>query len=241
MGFVDNNSFGKFEAVVNRPLPAFSAESLYSLPTKQFGAATLDAVSVTNFDPINFSKFHVGDGGTGAGNHTTNAPTGGIKTRGDKGFHFIMNAAAALKSQVVKIKKGSVTKQFILSPGDTLSRRGQDTNIDYTPAGGQTVSTDFPALRANNATDFYNIDLGEAVAAPAEPADSGSSTCSTENRVANTDDTCGDCLAGFTEDDTGVCVADADTDEEETNWLLYGGIAALVVVGGVMAKKMMNK
>ena len=75
----------------------------------------------------------------------------------------------------------------------------------------------------------------------AEPADSGSSTCSTENRVANTDDTCGDCLAGFTEDDTGVCVADADTDEEETNWLLYGGIAALVVVGGVMAKKMMNK
>ena len=49
-----------------------------------------------------------------------------------------------------------------------------------------------------------------------------------------------DCLAGFTQDDTGVCVADVDAEEEETNWLLYGGIAALVVVGGVMAKKMMK-
>ena len=55
MGFVDNNSFGKFNAVVNSSLPAFSAESLYSIPTKQFGAATLDAVSVTNFDPINLT------------------------------------------------------------------------------------------------------------------------------------------------------------------------------------------
>ena len=32
-----------------------------------------------------------------------------------------------------------------------------------------------------------------------------------------------------------------DTEEDETNYLLYGGIAALVVVGGIFASKMLKK
>ena len=42
----------------------------------------------------------------------------------------------------------------------------------------------------------------------------------------NADDTCGDCIAGYIDDGTGVCIAD-ETEEAGTNWLLYGGIAAV--------------
>ena len=47
----------------------------------------------------------------------------------------------------------------------------------------------------------------------------GPADCPSENREDGADTTqCGDCLSGFTEDDTGVCVADStDDDTEETS------------------------
>ena len=53
--------------------------------------------------------------------------------------------------------------------------------------------------------------------------------CATNNQEKNDDDTCGDCLSGFTADATGVCVADEDDEETETNWLLYGGIGVAAI------------
>ena len=57
MGFIVNNSFGKFSAETDTSLPNFSAESLMSLPSKQFGAATLDGDNVTNYEEDHWSKF----------------------------------------------------------------------------------------------------------------------------------------------------------------------------------------
>ena len=68
-------------------------------------------------------------------------------------------------------------------------------------------------------------------------ADTDPNDCAGENRVKGTDDVCGSCLSGYTEDDTGVCVADvADVAETETNWLLYGGIG-VVALGAVLFMK----
>jgi len=62
-----------------------------------------------------------------------------------------------------------------------------------------------------------------------------SADCPSENREAGADDTvCGACLSGFTEDATGVCVADVvitDETKEGTNWLLYGGLAIAAIAG----------
>ena len=62
-----------------------------------------------------------------------------------------------------------------------------------------------------------------------------SADCPSENREAGADDTvCGACLSGFTEDATGVCVADVvitDETKEGTNWLLYGGIGIAAIAG----------
>ena len=238
MGFVEHNSFGKFEAEVNLPMPSFSAESLLSLPTKQFGAATIDSNSITNYDPDNFSRFHVGEGGTGAGAHTTNVD-GSIRTRHDKGFHLMLDAGADILSQVVTLSHdGQEDFSFTLKPGDRLKRVGMNKDVIYVPAdGSEDVTTEVPWIRGGH----YNISLEEV--SPITPADetNGDSTCATENRAANTDGTCGDCLSGFIEDDTGTCVVDAAEAEEETNWLLYGGAFALLAVGGVMAMKMMKK
>ena len=56
--------------------------------------------------------------------------------------------------------------------------------------------------------------------------DTDPNDCASEHRAVNDDDTCGDCLSGYTEDTDGDCIAD-ETEEAGTNWLLYGGIAAV--------------
>ena len=62
--------------------------------------------------------------------------------------------------------------------------------------------------------------------------------CATANRAKNTDDTCGDCKTGYSEDTTtGLCVADVADEEDAPNYLLYGGIA----VAGLIAFTMMEK
>ena len=52
--------------------------------------------------------------------------------------------------------------------------------------------------------------------------------CGSEHRAVNDDETCGDCQTGYSEDADGNCIAD-ETEETEggTNWMLWGGIAAL--------------
>ena len=53
--------------------------------------------------------------------------------------------------------------------------------------------------------------------------------CSLENReaVAGDTDSCGSCLSGYTEDETGVCVAD-EVSSEDFNWLLPVGVISVV-------------
>ena len=57
--------------------------------------------------------------------------------------------------------------------------------------------------------------------------------CSNENRKVKADETCGDCLTGHSEDDDGKCVEDEE-EEVETNWLLYGGMAAVALLAFTM-------
>ena len=219
MGFVVNNSFGKFQAEADIPLPSFSAESLMSLPSKQFGAATIDSANITNYDDANFSRFSVGDGGTGAGAHTTNV-NGGIKTGPDKGFHFTIDSDADIVSQTINLSRpGKQTFSFDLKPGDQLFRNGENKNVIYVPAdGSDRVTTEVPWIRG----DSYNITLDEVV--PVTPAGG-------DNGNGDNGDNGGN----------GGNGGDDDTEEDETNYLLYGGIAALVVVGGIFASKMLKK
>tara|TARA_B100000683_G_scaffold81514_2_gene80429 strand:- start:8741 stop:9412 length:672 start_codon:yes stop_codon:yes gene_type:complete len=223
MGFVVNNSFGKFQAEADIPLPTFSAESLMSLPSKQFGAATIDSANITNYDDANFSRFSVGDGGTGAGAHTTNVD-GAVRTAYDKGFHFTLDNDADIVSQTVNLSRtGQQTFSFDLKPGDSLFRDGRNKNVVYVPAdGSERVTTEVPWIRGGS----YNITLDEVV--PVIPA-GGDNGNGTENG--------GDDGNGGNGGNGG----DDDTEEDETNYLLYGGIAALVVVGGIFASKMLKK
>jgi len=235
MGFVDYNSFGKFQSETNLPLPTFSAESLMSLPSKQFGAATIDSANITNYDGANFSRFSIGDGGTGAGSHTTNV-SGGVKTGYDKGFHFTLDSAADIISQTVNLSRpGKQTFSFDLKPGDSLYRDGRNKNVVYVPADGSAnVTTEVPWIRG----DSYNITLDEVVPVIPAGGDNGSnpvsgctsSTATNYNSTATIDD--GSCIEPS---------GDGDEDEDSPNYLLYGAGIALLAVGGFMASKMLKK
>jgi len=189
-----------------------------SLPSKQFGAATIDGANITNYDDANFSRFSVGDGGTGAGSHTTNV-SGGVKTGYDKGFHFTLDSAADILSQTVNLSRpGKQTFSFDLKPGDSLYRDGRNKNVVYVPADGSAnVTTEVPWIRG----DSYNITLDEVV--PVTPAGGANGNGNGDNGA------------------NGGNGGDDDTEEDDTNYLLYGGIAALVVVGGIFASKMLKK
>ena len=224
MGFVDYNTLGKFNAEVNTPLPTFSAESLLSLPSKQFSAATIDSTNVTNYDGLNFSRFSVGDDGAGSGSHTTNK-NGRIRTNATKGFHFDVAPEAQIVSQVVTLSHDSTNANnkdfsFTLKPGDSLYRDGRIKNVVYVPAdGSEKVTTEVPWIRGGS----YNITL-DAVT-PIAPAGNGGANGANGDNGDNGDN-------GENGD---------DTEEEGTNWMLYGGAFALLAVGGFMAVKMMKK
>ena len=222
MGFIDYNSFGKFSAEVDTPLPAFAAENLYSLPTQQFGAATLDGDNISNYDPTHWSRFQLGDDGQGSGYHTTNLD-GGVKTRHDKGFHFTLDSAAQVVSQKINLSQsGKTTHSFDLKPGDQLKRSGINKSVIYIPAdGSEEVTTEVPWIRSGH----YNITLDAVV--PIEPAGNGDNGDNGDN-------------GGNGNGDNGNGTGD-DTEEEGTNWMLYGGAFALLAVGGVMAARMMKK
>ena len=248
MGFVVNNSFGKFQAEADIPLPSFSAESLMSLPSKQFGAATVDADNVTNYEDDHWSKFTID-----TSSYTDNE-AGGIITRSDKGFQFT-NDADSGKVLGIKLTDGrnrSLSETFSLNPGDTIIRDGAHSTVVYIPAGGTEevdgVVTVLPWMSGWKATDEsvekkfsnagtqgstnrhdYFIDVLPATDYVIPNGGNGG------NGNGNGDN--GD---NGENGDNGGNGGDDDT-EEETNYLLYGGIAALVVVGGIFASKMLKK
>ena len=68
---------------------------------------------------------------------------------------------------------------------------------------------------------FNSLPDSDQTTADAAPA--SDSDCASENREDGaTDDVCGACLSGYSEDDTGVCVVSEVA--EGDNKLLYGGI-----------------
>jgi len=127
--------------------------------------------------------------------------------------------------------------------GDPFVYKYQDTVIATDKDGKQIHEIVGPTLTYDDKTNkFSDIDPNRNTLAtamqnyldahpdsdPDTDTDTDPNDCASENRVKETDDSCGDCLSGYTEDETGACVADSDeTEEKKTNWLLYGGIAAV--------------
>jgi len=149
-------------------------------------------------------------------------------------------------------------KQKHSKVGDSLWYKYQTTTIATDKVGRQIEEIEGPTLTYDDYTrKFSQIDIDRNTLANAMQAeldaqdlsvsDSGSgggttgsedtdpNDCASENRNVNTDETCGDCLSGYSEDDDSICVADEPEEEEKkTNWLLYGGIAAAVAAFAFM-------
>ena len=247
MGFTVNNSFGKFSAETHMPLPSFSAESLMSLPTKQFGAATLDGDNVTNYEEGHWSKFDVDKSA-----NTINQD-GLIYTRSDKGFQFT-NDDDSGKTLSIKLHNAAKTlsQVFTLNPGDTMSRDGGYSTVVVVPKGGTEevdgVVTAIPWMdgwrpseddaTADNGNKKFSYDMGG----------SGNGTHgyhvevlpAAEYVIPNAGNGGSD-NGGSDNGDNGDNGDEGDDTEEGPNYLLYGGGLALLVVGGIMASKMLKK
>ena len=98
-----------------------------------------------------------------------------------------------------------------------------ETGTTWTWVGPKNI----PCLVDENANDEISY-----LKITYEDSDADPNDCASENRAVNADKTCGACLTGHLEDADGNCVEDEE--EEETNWLLYGGMAviALFLIGG---------
>jgi len=240
MGFVDYNTLGNFNAEVNSSLPAFAAEDLYSLSSRQFAAATVDSANVTNYDPDTWSRFSLGsptlihnDGGL-------------IRTRSDQGWHFT-NAADSGKTQTVKIydKNKSNAVTFTLAPGETLARGGQWSTATVIPAGGSLhvdgIVTKIPWMHGWKSTEdadgvkfsHAGDGLNHNYFIGLEPATTWVDPAGGDNGT-NGDN-------GDNGDNGGNGGNGNGETEEGTNWMLYGGAFALLAVGGFMAVKMVKK
>lgn len=242
MGFVDYNTLGKFQAEVDTPLPAFAAENLYSLPTKQFGAATIHSDTISNYDPTHWSRFTV-DTST-----NTDNDAGGIVTRSDKGFHFTNDADSGkvLGIKLSDARNRSLSETFSLNPGDSLYRDGAHSTVVYVPAGGTEavdgVITVIPWMSGWKATDtsvekkFSNV----GTQGSGNRHDYLVDVLPTADYVIPNGGTNGTNGDNGDNGGNGGNGGNGET-EEETNWMLYGGAFALLAVGGFMAVNMMKK
>jgi hypothetical protein len=124
------------------------------------------------------------------------------------------------------------------------------TNSYHFKAYGMDDWADTGQMDADKITSNQDIQTkiaaGQGLSfASLSPNDDGTGTgtakdCSTENRQAVAGDTatCGDCLSGYVEDETGACVAlvktsgTADVANTETNWLLYS-VIGVAAIGGI--------
>ncbi|MBP98792.1 hypothetical protein CMK18_22820 [Candidatus Poribacteria bacterium] len=261
MGFVDYNSFGKFQAETDLPLPSFSAESLMSLPSKQFGAATVDADSVSNYEEDHWSSFVIDKSGY------TDNESGGIVTRSDKGFQFTNKADSGkvLGIKLTDARDRSQSHTFSLNPGDTIKRDGGYSTVTYVPAGGTEsvdgVVTVIPWMVGWRSTDpnvekkfsntgsktrhNYFLDVLPATAwvDPDAGTNGDNGTNGSDPVSGCTSVTATNYNSTATIDD-GSCIepsGDGDEEEDSPNYLLYGAGIALLAVGGFMASKMMKK
>lgn len=243
MGFVDYNTLGNFNAEVNSSLPAFAAENLYSLPTKQFGAATIDADNVSNYDPTHWSRFTV-DTST-----NTDNDAGGIVTRSDKGFHFTNDADSGkvLGIKLSDARNRSLSETFSLNPGDSLYRDGAHSTVVYVPAGGSEavdgVITVIPWMSGWQSTDanvekkFSNV----GTEGWSNRHDYLVDVLPTADYVIPNGGTNGTNGTNGDNGNNGNGGNGNGETEEGTNWMLYGGAFALLAVGGFMAVNMMKK
>lgn len=213
MGFYEHNSFGKFNGEVKSSLPTFGADTLTGRPGSSgeldFNADS--AADITNYSPDIFSKFVFDDAVDVAGD-------GIITSRGDRGFHFTVDSDADIESQPVTISKDSNTYTWNLAPGDQLrwSHVGSGTNsnkeVTLEKADGTIEKKLLSWIPANSSGSQYQIALGLPVAAQTGNGNGGSGNDGTGNG--------------------------GDDTQEGSKWPLIGvGVAALVGVGIIMAKR----
>lgn len=91
------------------------------------------------------------------------------------------------------------------------------------------------ALIKQNLDKGYGLKFSSLLPADETGGGGTAKDCSTENRQAVAGDTatCGSCLSGYVEDETGVCVAVVtDVAKTETNWLLYS-VIGVAAIGGI--------
>tara|TARA_R110001592_G_scaffold163112_1_gene396831 strand:+ start:62 stop:619 length:558 start_codon:yes stop_codon:yes gene_type:complete len=146
----------------------------------------------------------------------------------------------AKAGQYVRVKVVGANYHY-KSPTKTVFEDGALKTIandgDFLNMGtGRTAATikDW-ALIKQSISDGYGLKFSSLLPAD-ETGDGGTAKdCSTENRQAVAGDTatCGDCLSGYVEDETGVCVAVVtDVAKTETNWLLYS-VIGVAAIGGI--------
>ena len=153
-----------------------------------------------------------------------------------------------------EVTKDDSSNYYVIKPTNAgyvtyYSKSGEQVGSNYGNAEMSMMETVNSVISSLPDGSTYIIDgffPGEGVeSSPATggSSDTDSNDCASENRVKGTDDVCGDCLSGFAEDSTGVCVAEVsadetdETDETETNWLLYGGIGVVALGAAVFFMK----
>lgn len=104
-----------------------------------------------------------------------------------------------------------------------LNRKVQDWQGDFAGKScGNCIDGFQEPIGSQNCSGSPLESCGEACIAVAS---SDPNDCATANRAKNTDDTCGNCLSGYSEDTTtGNCI------EDGPNYALWGGIAAVGAV-----------
>ncbi len=136
--------------------------------------------------------------------------------------------AKYLEVGIVKMRRnqGQGFNFLTLGPQDTFANGG---------TGGRSGGCADPNRKTNadgscgaDCKEGYEPDTtpnsgSECIAVNTDPND-----CATDHRKVKDDETCGDCVSGYSENDDGDCVADEE--EEGTNWMLWGGLAVVGVL-----------
>jgi len=156
------------------------------------------------------------------------------------GYYLVRYPEAAMTGTL--LGKGSPTLALAIEDATSGTNSTSLTyRIDSYWEEGKTAAI------AAGATDFPCYGgFCDATAEERTPPD-----CDGDGRKVNADGTCGICKDGYTEDANGDCIADCEDGyavnednkcvavsgngeetEEGTNWMLYGGIA-VVVIGGI--------
>ena len=136
----------------------------------------------------------------------------------------------------------SIGKYQVTVDGETKSTSYGDGRADFLRDFGQFIhgfkdyGVKYDSLSPSDSTgtEVPTINTPEVTEDETEDGTGDGGTakdCSTENREAGAKPgDCGSCLSGYTEDETGVCVAD-EVSSEDSNWLLPVGVISVAVVG----------